>query len=208
MTRADTEDEPARRRRGPELEAALLDAAWDELMAVGYWALTMEGVAARAHTGKMVLYRRWPNRPQLLMAALRRHLKNAPVPVPDTGSLRGDVLALLRDVSGRWGEFAGVMTFLQADFYRETGLPPAMLRSQQHSRSADTLELLVFPWLSRRCAVPDAVRSGLDRARDAQNLPDTRYPKEALLGLIARLLHCWPELRGAGETPVIYERAA
>jgi AcrR family transcriptional regulator len=183
--RTDTDGEPARRRRGPELEAALLDAAWDELMAVGYWALTMEGVAARAHTGKMVLYRRWPNRPQLLMAALRRHLKNAPVPVPDTGSLRGDLLALLRDVSGRWGEFAGVMTFLQADFYRETGLPPAMLRSQQHSRSADTLELLLQRAARRgeigaRPVSPRLARLPIDLVRYESLMTQAPLPEAAL----------------------------
>ena len=48
----------------------------------------------------------------------------------------------------------------------------------------------------------------LDRAKDALNLPDTRYPKERLLGLIAQLLHRWPELRGANEQPVVYERKA
>ena len=47
----------AQRRRGPELEAALLDAVWWELAETGYARLTMEGVAARANTGKQVLYR-------------------------------------------------------------------------------------------------------------------------------------------------------
>jgi len=51
------------RRRGAELEAALLDAAWDELQAVGYAGLTMEAVADRAGTSRAVLYRRWPNGP-------------------------------------------------------------------------------------------------------------------------------------------------
>ena len=48
---------PATRRRGTALEAALLEAAWDELSEVGYAALTMEGVAARARTSRAVLYR-------------------------------------------------------------------------------------------------------------------------------------------------------
>lgn len=85
----------APRRRGAELEAILLDAAWDELLDVGYARLTMEGVAARAHTGKQVLYRRWPNRSQLMSAAARRRLGPLVPEVPDTGSLREDVLAVL-----------------------------------------------------------------------------------------------------------------
>jgi hypothetical protein len=48
----------------------------------------------------------------------------------------------------------------------------------------------------------------LERAKDALNLPDTRYPKDRLLGLIGRILHRWPELRGTKEQPVVYERQA
>jgi len=57
------------RRRGDHLEHALLAATWEELLAVGYANLTMDGVAARAHTSKPVLYRRWPTRPELVLAA-------------------------------------------------------------------------------------------------------------------------------------------
>lgn len=89
----------ARRRRGEELEESLLRAAWDEMAAVGYPKLTMEGVAARARTSRAVLYRRWPNRVELVLSAIRRHAPMLSGEVPDTGSLRGDLLALLRRVS-------------------------------------------------------------------------------------------------------------
>lgn len=89
------------RRRGAALETAILDAAWDELRAVGYASFTVDAVARRARTSRPVLYRRWPNRAQLVLAAVRAH---APTPrpddFPDTGQLRGDLLAqlqLLRD---------------------------------------------------------------------------------------------------------------
>jgi AcrR family transcriptional regulator len=121
---------PATRRRGTELEAALLLAAWDELTEVGYAALTMEGVAARAGTSRAVLYRRWPNRPELVVAAIRHHTELAPAAVPDTGSLRGDLLALLRHMSVRVGEVAGIFSFLIADYFQEAGLPPAVLRER------------------------------------------------------------------------------
>jgi len=120
----------ATRRRGTALEAALLEAAWDELTEVGYAALTMEGVAARARTSRAVLYRRWPNRPELVVAALRHHTAAAPIAVPDTGTLRGDLLALLRHMSARVGEVAGVFSFLIADYYQQEGLPPAVLRER------------------------------------------------------------------------------
>jgi AcrR family transcriptional regulator len=55
----------------------------------------MESVAARARTGVAVLYRRWPRKDDLVMAAIANHGTMNPVDMPDTGSLRGDMLALL-----------------------------------------------------------------------------------------------------------------
>lgn len=92
------------RRRGEALEAALLDAAWDELQAAGYAGLTMEAVADRAGTSRAVLYRRWRNRPELVVATMRRHRPMLSGEIPDTGSLRGDVLALLGRMSARLNE--------------------------------------------------------------------------------------------------------
>jgi len=86
------------------LEDALLDAAWAELRATGYASLTMEAVAERAGTSRAVLYRRWPSRAALVIAAMRRHRPMLSGDVPDTGSLRGDVLALLTRISERLAE--------------------------------------------------------------------------------------------------------
>lgn len=44
----------------------------------------------------------------------------------------------------------------------------------------------------------------LRRAREALCLPDKRYPKEELVGLIGQVLHAWPELRGPRERPIVY----
>ena len=113
------------RRRGSALDDALLDAAWAELREAGYAGLTMEGVAQRAGTSRPVLARRWPNRPQLVIAALRRHRPVLSGEVPDTGSLRDDVLALLRRVSARFAE-VGPDTFygLAADYFADPALIP------------------------------------------------------------------------------------
>lgn len=111
------------RRRGAALEAALLDAAWDELQAAGYAGLTMEAVAGRAGTGRAVLYRRWHNRPELVIAALRRHRPMLSGEVPDTGSLRGDVLALLRRMSSRLAEIGPETVYgLLGDYFADAGL--------------------------------------------------------------------------------------
>jgi AcrR family transcriptional regulator len=58
------------RRRGATLEDAILGAAYAELSEVGYAAFTVEGVAARARTGKASIYRRWPTRNDLLLDAI------------------------------------------------------------------------------------------------------------------------------------------
>ena len=121
---------PQTRRRGRGLEAAILEAAWQELTETGYAALTMEGVAARAKTSRAVLYRRWPNRPELVVAALRHHTDFTSPAKFDTGTLRGDMLALLRYMSTRVGEIAGVLSFLLSASFDEAGISPAMLRER------------------------------------------------------------------------------
>jgi AcrR family transcriptional regulator len=111
------------RRRGTNLEDAILEAAWEELTAVGYAHFTIDAVAARAHTSKPVLYRRWPSRPALVLAAIRHHAPLLSDPVPDTGSLRGDVLALLHRYTTRLTEVGlQVRLDLLADHFRDTEL--------------------------------------------------------------------------------------
>jgi AcrR family transcriptional regulator len=79
--------------RGPNARSheAIL-AATDELLAgVGYAALTIEGVAARAGVGKTTVYRWWPSKAALVIETVSQ--KAAAPPVHDTGSLRGDLIA-------------------------------------------------------------------------------------------------------------------
>ena len=83
------------------LEDAILDAAWDKLAAVGHAQVTMAGVAARAGTSKAALYRRWPNRTELLAAAIDRRVVPLDTPPADTGSLRSDVIAVLQAMNRR-----------------------------------------------------------------------------------------------------------
>ena len=90
---------PPQRRRGEALETALLDAAWAELAERGYDELTIDAVATRAGTSRAVLYRRWPGKPELVLAALVHQVENRTVEAPDTGSLRGDVVALLSEAN-------------------------------------------------------------------------------------------------------------
>ena len=107
----------ATRRRGAELENAILEAVWDQLSEQGYAGLTYEAVAARARTSRAVLYRRWPTRETLVRAAVRHLGARTPRISPDTGSLREDVLAILRHSNetrlGMSGHsFGGLTTFV------------------------------------------------------------------------------------------------
>ncbi|GHF11703.1 TetR family transcriptional regulator [Streptomyces spiralis] len=120
-----------RRRRGPELEAALLDAAWDELVEVGFAKLTMESVASRAGTGIAVLYRRWANKDELVLAALKHHRNNHPVDLPDTGTLRGDLLAALTGMGEARAAFLAIAAATAfSGLLAGTGLTPAQVRDR------------------------------------------------------------------------------
>ncbi|MCX5136301.1 TetR/AcrR family transcriptional regulator [Streptomyces sp. NBC_00340] len=85
------------RRRGAVLERAILEAALEQLGTVGWNGLTMEGVAARARTGKAAVYRRWPSKEDLVADALQAGLPNL-TEAPDLGSVREDLLELCRRV--------------------------------------------------------------------------------------------------------------
>jgi AcrR family transcriptional regulator len=123
-----TEQLHRQRRRGEELESALLQAAWEELVEAGFAKMTMESVAARAKTGVAVLYRRWPRKDDLVLAAIANHGAVNPVEIPDTGSLRGDMFALLGDVNDKRSSFTAVVTATFAGLLASTGLTPAEVR--------------------------------------------------------------------------------
>jgi AcrR family transcriptional regulator len=127
-----TDGEPTRRRRrGPALDAALLDAAWEELIEVGFAKLTMESVALRAGTGVAVLYRRWANKDQLTLAALEHHRSTHPVALPDTGTLRGDLLGALTAMGQAGAAFFAVTAAAAfSGLLAGAGLTPAQVRDR------------------------------------------------------------------------------
>ncbi|TAJ48487.1 MAG: TetR/AcrR family transcriptional regulator [Herbiconiux sp.] len=88
-----------RSRLSEAREAEILDAALALLGEVGYQGLTMPAVAALARCSTATLYRQWDGKPGLVTAALRQR-RPEPLPVPDTGTLRGDLLAMVYQVAG------------------------------------------------------------------------------------------------------------
>jgi AcrR family transcriptional regulator len=87
------------RRLDTSRDSAILRAALEALAECGYDRLTMDDVAARAHAGKGALYRRWPSKAALVVdAVVAWRQEFAPLSIPDTGSLRGDVEAVIANV--------------------------------------------------------------------------------------------------------------
>ncbi|HEY0216333.1 MAG TPA: TetR/AcrR family transcriptional regulator [Cellulomonas sp.] len=79
------------------MDTAILDAADTLLDADGYAAVTIEAVAVRAGVSRPTIYRRWPSRVAVVMAAVAR--REDPEVAPGTGSLAGDVRAVARAIA-------------------------------------------------------------------------------------------------------------
>lgn len=85
-----------RSRLGGEREVAILRAAYDLLAETGYEGLRLDAVAARAKASKATLYRHWSGKAQLVVEAVKC-CKGSPMEPVDTGSLRGDLSAVMSE---------------------------------------------------------------------------------------------------------------
>jgi AcrR family transcriptional regulator len=124
------------RKRDLTRDPEILDAALDVLAETGYDGMTIDMVATRAKAGKATLYRRWSSKADLVIDAVACMKRDslAPESLPDTGSLRGDLVAMIRPHSLEESErklrvMAGVMSLLAvnpelADAVREALVEP------------------------------------------------------------------------------------
>lgn len=128
------------RRHGAALVGAIREAVLVEIAEHGYGATTYDGVARRAGTSKPVLYRRWPTKAQMVLDAVVTAHPGMVVP-PDTGSLAGDLRALLVAVRSSI-EVSGRRTVLSllADLDPDSG---TAVRELLFTRGAGLLEPLV-----------------------------------------------------------------
>ena len=118
------------RQLDPTRDAAILRAALEGLAELGYDRLTMDEIARRAHAGKGALYRRWPSKAELVVDAVSAwREEQAPMSIPDTGSLRGDLEAMIEAVPD-FGEVArrqmGVIIGLATAIGRDAALKTAI----------------------------------------------------------------------------------
>jgi AcrR family transcriptional regulator len=81
------------RPRSSTADSAIIAAAVDALEADGFDGLTVDGVAVRAGVSKATIYRRYPSKIDLVVAAAQQCIGDVPIAL-DTGSLRGDLDAM------------------------------------------------------------------------------------------------------------------
>ena len=94
------------RKRDHTRDPEILDAAIEVLAESGFDGMTIDMVAARAKAGKATIYRRWPSKADLVLDAVAcmKAADLAPERLPDTGTLRGDLVAMIRPRSIEEGE--------------------------------------------------------------------------------------------------------
>lgn len=121
MKRDDDEQTPQRGRpRSAEAHAAILQASLDLIREVGFDALAMDAIAARAGVGKATVYRRWKRKELLVVEAIDAIVRA--VPDPDTGSTEADLMVLMNATLRMYADPATAALL--------SGLVAAMVRSE------------------------------------------------------------------------------
>ena len=152
--------EPALRRAGrprdPRVHEAILRATAELLGEGGYAKLTIDGVAQRAMVTRQSIYRRWPSKLELVAELLREVSERAPL--PDTGTLRGDLLALYRLYASNLLTPGGpIIPSLVAESMHDSELASILDRytSERRVRALHIFNARSSAARWRRCATPN-----------------------------------------------------
>jgi AcrR family transcriptional regulator len=184
-TRAGADSSPARGRgrpRSAEAHQAILSATLTLLDEIGYRALTIEAVAARAGVGKTTIYRRWPSKLELVIEAVGE--VRPPLPTEDTGSLQGDFLAFQRGQISRVaaGPLPRIAPRLLAESVSDRELHEAVQR------------VLIEPI---RTAIGEVLQRGIDRGELRADL-DLELATDVIHGTVVyRILRSQGDLLAA-----------
>jgi AcrR family transcriptional regulator len=176
MTSAAVEPVPAARRTRLTKERAgeLFEAVLGLVREVGYEAMTMDAVAARAHSSKATLYRQWGGKPQLVASALNHHRVGKLV-TTDTGSLRGDLLE----------HAASMVDACDRDAPLVAGLAHAVLSDPE--LSAAVREIVIGP---AHASFTEIVQRAVQRGEIPLNPAAAEFCPQAMVGLaLMRDLH-------------------
>ncbi len=117
------------RRSAEELERAILTATLELVGERGYAALPVDAVAERAGAARSVLYRRWPDKPHLVAAALE-HAKAGLVPEERTGELKEDLRAVIHNVADL---LAGPLGAACVAIYSDRGALPELQEAAERA---------------------------------------------------------------------------
>jgi len=122
------------RKRDHTRDPEILDATLDVLAETGYDGMTIDQVAARAKAGKATLYRRWPSKAELVIDAVACMKREAlsPDALPDTGTLRGDLVAMIKppsieDAERKLRIMTGVVSMLSKQPHLREAVQAAMV---------------------------------------------------------------------------------
>lgn len=131
----------AGRPRSHDADLAIEEAALEVLVQEGFAGMTIEGIAARAGVGKATVYRRWAAKEDLVVHAVHRKCMEHFV-APDTGSVRTDLLEILRTLLGRFQRDGALMSAFAAEQGRHPELAEAFRTTFLAERRAVVQEVV------------------------------------------------------------------
>jgi AcrR family transcriptional regulator len=169
-------------------ESEILGATLALLEDVGYQDLTMPAVADRARCSTATIYRQWGGKPRLVLAALHSR-RMSPPPDVDTGSLRGDLIAMTLDLSEMADTEFALMTALALASMRDESLA-RMMREELSAPAESLLDTIIDRAVARgEIEVDSAIRRYcrhvmLSAATAPQFAEHIRPTREYLAGFI------------------------
>jgi AcrR family transcriptional regulator len=104
--------------------------------------VTVDAIAARARASKTTMYRRWQGKAELVADALRRQALGAAPEVPDTGSLRGDLLATVGQIARTLSGDAGPSLIGMVEAIRDDAVLREVIGSQVRQRGREVGEII------------------------------------------------------------------
>jgi AcrR family transcriptional regulator len=129
-------------RGGPARQAELLGAVLEVLRDAGYHGLTVDAVAARAHASKQTIYRRWPSKADLVVAAFASAVARPPTPA-DAGSFRDDLVGVLESLVSELADLGDMIASLIGELRRNPELATAMRNGYLNGRSQAAVDVFV-----------------------------------------------------------------